>query len=69
MRIYIPRLCERHAHVRLALAIGIGGCVGSMLASCSKYELVDAPSGLAHIPLPKRALLEPLPEPGCTTEE
>ena len=68
MRIYIPRLGERHTHMRLALAIGIAGFAGPMLASCSKFELVEASSGLTHIPLPKRALLEPQPEPGCTTE-
>jgi hypothetical protein len=68
VRTYVSRLGKRCMHVRLALAIGIAAFAGSMLASCSKYELIDAPAGLAHIPLPKRALLEPLPEPGCTTE-
>jgi hypothetical protein len=52
---------------RLAAAVCVAGLAVCALSSCSKYEMA-AYSGPAHIPLPKRTLLEPPSEPNCTTE-
>jgi hypothetical protein len=72
VRTFIPRLGERRTRGRPAVAIAIAGLAGCVLMSCSKYELVDVYSTAypvpERIPLPKRALLLPPPEPGCTTE-
>jgi hypothetical protein len=57
----------KRGHYRLAAAIFIAGLAVCALSSCSKYDMV-AYSGPARIPLPKRTLLEPPPEPNCMTE-
>jgi hypothetical protein len=57
----------KRAPYRLAAAISVAALAVCALSSCSKYDMA-AYSGPARIPLPKRALLEPPPEPNCTTE-
>lgn len=57
----------RRAHYRLAVAMLVAVPAVCALSSCSKYDMA-AYSGPSRIPLPKRTLLEPPPEPNCTTE-
>jgi hypothetical protein len=62
------RFIKKRVHWRLAAVIGVVGLAGSLLASCSKYEFVEAYPEPMRIPLPKQALLTREPEPGCTAE-
>jgi hypothetical protein len=62
------RLMQKRVRWRLAAVIGIAALAGCLLASCSKYELVEAHPEPARIPLPKQALLTREPEPGCTAQ-
>ena len=62
------RLMQERERWRLAAVIGVAALAGCLLASCSKYELVDAYPEPARIPLPKQALLTREPEPGCTAQ-
>ena len=57
----------KRGHYRLAAAVFVAGLAVCALSSCSKYDMA-ASSGPSRIPLPKRTLLEPSPEPNCTTE-
>jgi hypothetical protein len=57
----------KRGHYRLLAAVCVAGLAVCALSSCSKYDMA-AYSGPSRIPLPKRALLEPPPEPNCTTE-
>ena len=63
------RFLQKRVHWRLAAAIGVAGFAGCVLASCSKYEMLGVyPDEPARIPLPRQALLQRQPEPGCTAE-
>jgi hypothetical protein len=62
------RVFQTRVHWRPAAAISVAALAASLLASCSKYEVVGMYPEPERIPLPKQALLQPEPEPGCTAE-
>jgi hypothetical protein len=62
------RFFQASVQWRLAAALSVAALGATLLASCSKYEVVGVYPEPERIPLPKQALLQPEPEPGCTAE-
>jgi hypothetical protein len=62
------RVFQTSVHWRLAAAISVAALGATLLASCSKYEVVGMYPEPERIPLPKQALLQPEPAPACTAE-